>query len=828
MTAYFCCDERRREAVRRSAGLNGIDFLEVVDSDAPTPAERQRSLRVHFLKTPPPAGIVVDNIQITGGERITDVHADTPPRYENDTVVVHVSTPGDFATYTLRLVQADGSGKPLDGLDPLLAAIDFSFKVECHSDFDCGAARVCPPEPPSQPEIDYLAKDYASFRQLMLDRLAVLVPEWTERNVADLGIALVEILAYVGDYLSYQQDAVATEAYLGTARRRVSVRRHARLVDYFMHDGSNARVWVHVEVSADSVALPKGTQLFTRLERQAVRFAPGSPEHAQALAQHPEIFETKHDCLFFQAHNEIHFYTWGDEACCLPMGAMRATLQGHFSKLAAGDVLIFEESRGPQTGNKEDANPTRRHAIRLTKVEHADPAGTPLIDPLSNQPITEIEWAPDDALPFPFCVSSTMTTADGQQDLADVSVARGNIVLADHGVAIANEDLGEVPQPILFSVQPPAPDRCLEREPKPVAPRFRPRLSGLPLTFAVPYDTSNPPSSASATMNTSPQDALPEITSLTSQLNTKTATWQAQQDLLGSGPDATDFVAETETDGTTCLRFGDNQHALRPASGTRFTATYRVGNGVRGNVGAEAIGHIVSNEPGIQMVRNPLPAQGGIEPETPEHVRQNAPFAFRTQERAVTPDDYAAVTGRQPSVQRAAATFRWTGSWRTVFLTVDRLGGSPVDSAFKAQVRELVEPFRMAGHDAEIDGPRFVPLEIEMLVRVQPDYFRSDVKAALLRVFSNILMDDGRRGLFHPDNFTFGQPVYLSPLYAAAQAVAGVASVQITTFQRQGTAGVEALDKGRLDVGRLEIARLDNDPDFPERGVFRITLEGGK
>ena len=37
---------------------------------------------------------------------------------------------------------------------------------------------------------------------------------------------MVELLAFVGDYLSYQQDAIATEAYLGTARRRVSVRRH--------------------------------------------------------------------------------------------------------------------------------------------------------------------------------------------------------------------------------------------------------------------------------------------------------------------------------------------------------------------------------------------------------------------------------------------------------------------------------------------------------------------------------------------------------------------------------------------------------------------------
>src|SRR5258706_9448630 len=115
----------------------------------------------------------------------------------------------------------------------------------------------------------------------MLDRLATIAPDWRERNPADLGIALVELLAYVGDYLSYQQDAVATEAYLGTARRRVSVRRHARMVDYAMHDGSNARAWVQVQVSAKTElkrlaqAGPTKytTKLLTRATGQPVRIA---------------------------------------------------------------------------------------------------------------------------------------------------------------------------------------------------------------------------------------------------------------------------------------------------------------------------------------------------------------------------------------------------------------------------------------------------------------------------------------------------------------------------------------------------------------------------
>ena len=101
-----------------------------------------------------------------------------------------------------------------------------------------------------------------------------------------------------------------------------------------------------------------------------------------------------------------------------------------------------------------------------------------------------------------------------------------------------------------------------------------------------------------------------------------------------------------------------------------------------------------------------------------------------------------------------------------------------------------------------------MPLELGLQVCVKPDHFRRDVKAALLDVLSNRPLPGGRRYPFHPDNFLFGQPVFLSPLYAAAQAVPGVAWVKVTTFQRQGIPSDQALEYGKLVLSRLEIARL--------------------
>lgn len=822
---YSCCIERRRSAILEHPTLNGIDFLEVLDSPTLPNAQRQRTLLVHFIKPLAANALDAGNVRIAGGERIRNlavIAASIGAGDAANVLTVEVNAPGDFSYYTLQLVRGPNNPAPPDDLDPERAAVEFSFKIECGTDFDCAPENECPPEARDEPEINYLAKDYASFRQLMLDRMAALMPQWRERSAADLGVALVELLAYVGDHLSYEQDAAATEAYLGTARRRVSVRRHARLADYFMHDGCNARAWIHLRVTADT-ALPKGAQLLTETTDASVLIAPNSRAYDDALAQHPEVFETMHDVRLFATLNDLSFYTYGAQECCLPAGATRAALRGRLDALEAGAVLVFEELLGPATGNPADADVTHRHAVRLTAVRLTqDPLGGRFEEPPTDDPldITEIEWSAEDALPFALCISAKV----GNEIVTDVSAAHGNIVPADHGMTLVDESLGVIPAPTLFYPPTRGGDPCGDAEIAPIPPRYRPALGHAPVTCAAPLALD---ASAHAAVISAPDTAVPEVT-LTSELGAASAEWTPRRDLLNSAADANEFVVEVENDGRAYLRFGDDTHGLRPTAGTAFRATYRVGNGAAGNVGADSITYIVTGDTSIEHVRNPLPAVGGQEPETIQDVRERAPYAFRTQERAVTPDDYARIAERRGDVQRAAATFRWTGSWRTVFVTADRMGGAAVDAAFENALLDYYERYRMAGHDVEIDGPHYVSLEIELRVCVKPDYFRSDVQRAVSAVMSRRVLPDGTRGVFHPDNFTFGQPVFLSQLYAAAQAVTGVDSVDVVTFQRQGIPSPAALESGRLEMGRLEIARCDNDPNFPERGVFRLSMLGGK
>jgi hypothetical protein len=139
-----------------------------------------------------------------------------------------------------------------------------------------------------------------------------------------------------------------------------------------------------------------------------------------------------------------------------------------------------------------------------------------------------------------------------------------------------------------------------------------------------------------------------------------------------------------------------------------------------------------------------------------------------------------------------------------------------------------LERYRLAGQDLELDSAQYVSLEIALTVCVDPDYFMSDVERALLQLLSNRILPNGQKGLFYPDNFTFGQTVYLSPLYAAARSVEGVLSVAATTFQPQGVPTNRYLDAGEMELAELQIARLDNDRNFPDHGQLTLLMEGGK
>jgi hypothetical protein len=807
------CDDQARRALVTSQ-VNGIDYLEV--------SQDQRTLRIFFLK-PLLAGAYglpanPSRVAVQGGVRIRNIQVVEVRQADESVLEVDVSTPGDFSTYTLSIDSAS--------LDPAYSQVDFSFKAGCPNRFDCKPRQVCPKALVEEPVIDYMARDYASFRRALLDFLSTRKPDWKERHEADIGIAILEALAYVGDHLSYNLDAVANEPYLDTARQRISVRRHARLVDYRMHDGASARTWVHFRMEPGApVGLPAEAEVLTRLDRQLGAAFPPFPAVLPAgvadLARDAAtaVFQTMHAVQLDSSLNEMAVHTWGNRQCCLPPGARSVELVGdRTAVLKEGTFLLFEEVKGVATGLPADADRTHRQVVRLVKVELTK-------DPLLNVALTRVAWADADALRFPLCLSALL--GDGTF-VPDVSVARGNLALADHGRRRSQ----------WHPYQPRDPH---EQGVALGARAYRFELDEGPLSFRIAFDPSAPAVLLEAT---DPAAARPQVVKTSVYVPPRIppqppeGTWNVTPDLLASGPFAQEFAVETNNRGQAQLRFGDNVYGQALPDGAFVYVDYRTGVGTEGLIGAEALAHTTATAvPGIAAIRNPLPAWGGIDPEPLERVKRLAPAAFHAEQfRAVTEDDYARAAEKHPQVAKAVARFRWTGSWLTVFVTIDPRGTQEVSASLKGSVKNWLTRYTLAGYDLEIVPPRYVPLDVDLDVCVKRDHFRADVEAALLEALSSGVLSDGTPGFFHPDRHTFGEPLYLSALYAAASAVEGVDSVNASRFRRQDEddpdparpATAFNLARGYVPIGSLEILRLSNDPNFPEHGRLRLNMMGGK
>ncbi|WCM54385.1 putative baseplate assembly protein [Pseudomonas sp. WJP1] len=804
MKREFLSDNRHRLQLLRDLGspaLNGIDYLEVVSRD-------QRKLRVVFVY--PLIGITSANCMIEGGVRITGVHI-ASLSIKGNQLDLTLDQAGDFSWYRFVLIDPAAPQDPPEGFDPCLSSIRFSFKAQCPSEFDCADDHSCPPQAWVEPQLDYLAKDYGSFRRLMLDRMGQLIPGFRERNPADFTVALVEMLAHIGDQLSYYQDAVATEAYLGTARRRVSLCRHARLLDYPIQQGCNSRVFVSLMINgkADGQVLRVRTPLLTR------GFGPGPRVEKAVLETLPDgatqVFETLHPLPLWAAHNEIAIHPWGEPNFCLSAGAQEAALVNKPPlNLQPGMLLLLEQVPDLKYGWAANVDRSHRHVVRLVEVTQG-------LDPLTGTPLKLVRWHAEDALPFEMCVSVQIEQA-GVSLVLTVACARANLVLADHGLTRSNETL--------------LPDTV------PDTGNYRPRLREPNIVYAQPYE-DDPTRSACSSLRQDWRQAVAADMQLIEDgtgvagapPKADVISWTPRRDLLASDCFARAFVVETEADGSAFLRFGDNRFGLQPTPRSRLLASYRQGGGSIGNVGAESITHIICDdpliEPHIEAVRNPLPALGGAEPESANSIKLFAPQAFRTQERAVTETDYARIAERHPEVQRAAARLRWTGSWYSMFVSIDRKGGKPMDAPFRKAMLEHLERYRLAGYDLDLSEPINVALDIQLNICVLPGYFATSVKRGLLVRLGNREDALGQQGFFHPDHFSFGQGLALSALVEAAHSVTGVASLEVKVFQRWGKTPNQEIEQGFIHATPLEVLRLDNDPNFPENGRLRLSMQGG-
>lgn len=270
-----------------------------------------------------------------------------------------------------------------------------------------------------------------------------------------------------------------------------------------------------------------------------------------------------------------------------------------------------------------------------------------------------------------------------------------------------------------------------------------------------------------------------------------------------------DYAVETDETDVTTVVFGDGQYGRIPPPGAQIVATYRVGGGTAGNVGAGQI-TVVSRAPQLQLlgakVGNREAASGGAERESIEQAVRFAPVAFSSMQRAVTAEDYVALARLYPGVSKARAEA--TG-WNHINLFIAPTGsGKPPSDVLIQNLLAYFEDKRMLTTLIRIEAPDYVKIDVTATIEALPYFRRLDVVAAA---------ESALRTLFDFERVDFGQTLYLSKIYEALERLDGVASVFVNVFRRAG--GTEAIaENGLIQLGQNEI---------PVPHDFRVEVKGG-
>ncbi len=818
----------RLQSMLAQSQVTGIDFV-FVHPD-------QVTLDVHFLRSPTtlttpldaplPNGLALEDIHIldTSDSNAAAEIPITGMTWIGEVLQLQAAYPGGFSLYKIRMDDAR--------IDRYYNNVQFSFKANCPSDLDCEPPpHECPPEDVVDFPINYLARDFWSFRRALLDFASLKYPDWKDRLEADAGIMMAELMSALGDEMAYYQDRIGREAHFETATQRRSLRRHARLIDYHIHDGLGATTWLDVTVRAgDSGIIPAGMDVWASNDLgERVNFEVGQ-DLEEILANKPYAVDA--------VRNTFEPHCWDEDDTCLPVGSTEIFIKGHHAADLPFDDLPNDKDPGKWVllkTNPDPSLPERAHMVRLIAITDTN-------DPVFGEDLTHLVWEEAQATPF-------------EIDMRWLEV-RGNLVPVSAGQThSAQFVVGADPTTLTLPVNDSRlPLQAVERE----GPD-----GSLIYLFTLPNSDELSLVRLGETPDTAePQVHLTEMASDgTCWIPEPSSSWQYRRTLIQSFSNDDHYTLDdgswrrvvgyqriggeivhqgyATNEGVT-IRFGDNQFGITPSENTVFKVTYRLGGSRRSNVSQGSLTNLaddrdpfpcdppLTNLGFVESVNNPLPAKDGLDAETPTAVRQLAPEAYRAiTYRAVRPEDYAEAVERLPEVQRAGASFRWTGSWLSAFATPDPLGTAVLSDDLRQTATQQLNRFRQAGREAHILNPIYADLDLEITVCVAPHAYQGEVKERVLEALTGKKGVRPVPGYFSADHFTFGTPLERSTLEDAIQSVEGVRAVEDIYIRRRGWFPWKLFSDLFYQPGMNAIIRVENDPLHPERGTIKLKMEGG-
>jgi Baseplate J-like protein len=720
------------------------------------------------------------------------------------------------APYRLGIDPVALTGLGLD-LDPLRRYLPVRLRPECGDVPDC----ITIPDPPAlltPPDYDTLARDFSGLRAMLVERLATLGPN-PDQSPADITITLIELMAHLGDLLNYRLDRVATETWLPTARRRATVTRHARLVDFAVPPAISAATFVQVQRRHQNAG-PNDASFVVQPGDTATDAA-GDPNQASDGAHF--TLETDAPVTVFASHGEVALYDWTEADAVLTAGATSAVLvrpkpadgKPLANWLPVGSLLAFEVVAPGPAGEHQDwarrvtnwppddgsgqqtRVPLASHPPQVVQVTHT----VEITDPLSpGLPLIRVFWD----TPLTRDVPASIDSSAGSPR---VGVARLGVLPAHHGLVVDG--------------------------PAAIAP-FDPLTGGHPDPTHARVTDYLLPRAGTAGLSCAPGGRPWQLDTLIALPSGIAVGATRVTSLLRATPEGFSVVVDHDDDYPPRLRFRTGALGVVPPTQSAVTARYLVGSGPDGMIAANTLTRLVRTGSAVGQpcvwadagagvtARNIAPGAGGDAAMPLGDVRRDAPQAYAVvPRRAVLVSDLPPFATQVPGVARAAGRRSWSGSWPVGLVAVEA-ATDVADPAIDAAVTEVMDAVRMAGTEVVTLPATPIGLLIALTVCLTPS---TDPALARLQILA--ALRPGRTGaVFSPAAHPLGTSVYVSTIVAAVAAVPGVDAVRVTEARRLSEPDGTFTEV--LLVGPAEIAVCDDDPAAPDRGRIELTIEGGR
>jgi predicted phage baseplate assembly protein len=594
-------------------------------------------------------------------------------------------------------------------------------------------------------------------------RIPRLCPEWTDHNVSDPGVALIELYAWMTEMILYRLNQVPDRLYV----------KFLELVGIELYSAAPARTQLLFELSApqpNPVRIPAGIQVSTERigDEEPVVFMTDPeltitpPRLISCLTRSEDRYEDHWDELRLEAAQVRCFRSLqpGD-ACYL---GFEQSLAGNLVRL---DVITGIEGAGidpkdpPLTWETWDGRAWRpARLLSDTSGGFNSPEGgaiTLLLDP-RHEPLpigaARAYWLRCKLLK-PREGQPTYSNSPELQSVAAVSA--GGAVSAHHAEPAATELLGTSTG---------EPGQSFEVRRAPVLPRHADETLRVVL---LTRDTHQDQVEQEWTEVAHFAEAGP---------GDRVFTWSGATGEIRFGPQIIDWEGRAK------------QHGAIPEADAQIYVTgYRYGGGRRGNVGAGKLTVLRTSVPFVASVRNLDPATGGVDAETVENAKIRGPMSLRSGDRAVTARDFERLTlEAAPAVARARCLPPEPGEPARVLVVprVDiaaeylNLSDLALTPELVSQISPFLEERRLLTMRVSLGEPFYQGVKVVAEVRgapgVRPEAVREGAEAAIYRLVNPIIGGPDGHG------WPFDFPLNVGDVYALLNGVVGVAAVERVYF----------------------------------------------